>query len=235
MATFVLVHGSWAGAWCWSKVSPLLRGEGHAVYEQTLTGMADRSHLASRRVDLSTHVADVVNTIRYAGDRVVLVGHSYAGFVVTGVADKIPGSISRLIYLDANIPKTDRSSLFGDFSEIDRRTYKEEVRRRGDGWKLPKMKEFGPPAYDLSKAALRMMYSLGTPQPVRTYTERLALRGRYKAVPRTFIKCDWPTNPFDVGSLKDQGMQVVTIKSGHWPMISRPRVLARILSRAAAE
>jgi pimeloyl-ACP methyl ester carboxylesterase len=234
MATFVLVHGSWAGSWCWSRVSPLLRERGHVVHEQTLTGMGDRSHLASRRVNLSTHIADVVNTIRFAGERVVLVGHSYAGFVATGVADEIPESLSRLIYLDANIPKTSRSSLFGDFSERDRDSYKELVRVKGEGWKLPMVEEIGPPAFDISKADLKMMRSLATPQPARTYSERLDLTGRYREVPRTFIKCEWPGNPFDVGSLREQGMEVVTINSGHWPMLSCPSRLASTLDRCGS-
>lgn len=233
MASFVLVHGSWAGAWCWRKVTPLLRSKGHLVYEQTLTGMGDRSHLASRSVNMDTHITDVIKTIRYAEGHIVLVGHSYAGFVATGVADKIPERLSLLIYLDANIPKSNRSSLFGDFSTTDRKAYMREVRERGDGWKLPWLGESGPAGYDLSKADRKLMDELSTPQPIRTYTQRLSLTGRYSFVPRTFIKCEWPTNPFDIASLRKMGMDTVTMKSGHWAMLSKPARLAQILDDRA--
>lgn len=233
MSTYVLVPGSWSGGWCWREVTSQLRARGHTVYEQTLTGMADRSHLAAPRVDLETHIADVANTVRYAETSVVLVGHSYAGFVVTGVADAHPESISHLVYLDANIPKTKRSSMFGDFAEVHRRSYMEQVRRLGEGWKLPNQEDEGPYSADLSRATLKRMNLLATPQPVRTYTQRVKLTGRYRSVPRTFIKCLWEGNPFDPDDMRRQGMNVMTIRSGHWPMLSSPSKLARLLDRCA--
>ncbi len=233
MATFVLVPGSCAGAWAWTRVTRLLRGNGHTVYEQTLTGMGDRSHLASPKVTLSTHIADVANTILFARGRVVLVCHSYAGFVGTGVADRNPESLARLVYLDANIPKTSNSSLWGDFSEKDRRESKESVRTKGEGWFFPVVEEVGPPGFDISKADMKMIMELGRPQPAKTYSERLHLTGRYRAVPRSFIKCQWEGNPFDPETLKKQGMDVSTIKSGHWPMLSCPGTLATVLDRLA--
>src|SRR3712207_6254741 len=91
MATFVLVHGAWHGGWCWDRVAPLLRGAGHEVHAPTLTGLSERAHLLSPLVGLDTHVEDVVRLIDTFGLRdVVLVGHSYAGQVVTTVADRRP-------------------------------------------------------------------------------------------------------------------------------------------------
>ena len=89
MATFVLVHGAWHGAWCWRRVARMLTQAGHEVFTPTLTGVGERSHLLKPDVNLDTHILDVVNEMRWQElNNVVLVGHSYAGMVITGVAEK---------------------------------------------------------------------------------------------------------------------------------------------------
>src|SRR5438128_128006 len=102
MATFVLVHGAWHGGWCWKRVTPLLRAAGHEVYATTLTGLGERVHLASPNVGLALHVQDVVGVLEYEDLRdVILVGHSYGGIVISGVADRVPERLRHLVYLDA--------------------------------------------------------------------------------------------------------------------------------------
>src|SRR5689334_14895699 len=100
--SFVLVHGAWHGGWCWRRVADLLTDKGHKVYAPTLTGLADRSHVMSADIALATHVADIVNLIRWErlGD-VVLVGHSYAGFVISGAVEHVQPAIAALVFLDA--------------------------------------------------------------------------------------------------------------------------------------
>ncbi|MCA9864634.1 MAG: alpha/beta hydrolase, partial [Thermomicrobiales bacterium] len=115
---FVLVHGAWAGSWIWSKVIPYLRAAGHEVHAVTLTGLGDRAHLASPEITLDTHIADVVNTILYEDlHDVVLVGHSYAGMIITGVAEQVPERLSQLVYLDAQTPTDGQNSYDADFSD----------------------------------------------------------------------------------------------------------------------
>ena len=110
MAQFVLVHGAWHGAWCWRDVLPLLWQAGHRAHAVTLTGLGDRSHLLSPSIDLDTHIQDVVATIEAEElTDVVLVGHSYAGMLITAVADLIPKKLSRLVYVDAVVPKPGES------------------------------------------------------------------------------------------------------------------------------
>jgi pimeloyl-ACP methyl ester carboxylesterase len=105
MAVFVLVHGGGHGGWCWRKLIPLLRREGHEVYAPTMTGFGERIHLLDDSVDLETNVSDIAAVITYEDLwNVILVGHSYAGIVITGVADQVPERVSELVYLDANIP-----------------------------------------------------------------------------------------------------------------------------------
>src|ERR1700675_3292707 len=102
MTSFVLVHGAWHGSWCWKRVRRSLQEKGHEVFTPTLTGVADRSHLLSREVNLETHITDVVNLIQWEElSDVVLCGHSYGGLVISGVADRIPDRIGALVYLDA--------------------------------------------------------------------------------------------------------------------------------------
>lgn len=110
--TYVIVHGAWGGGWDWRAVDSMLTRRGHRVVRVTLTGLGERAHLASPEIGLSTHIADVVNTILWEDlHDVVLVGHSYGGMVITGVADRIPDRIRRVVYIDAMLPDSGESVL----------------------------------------------------------------------------------------------------------------------------
>src|SRR6185369_11445078 len=115
--TIVIVHGAWGGAWAFKKVDAMLRQKGFDVYRPQLTGQGDRVHLARPDIGLNTHIDDVVNMILYEDLRdIILVGHSYGGMVISGVADRVPDRIKRLVYLDALVPNDGDSvnSMFGD-------------------------------------------------------------------------------------------------------------------------
>ena len=140
MATFVLVHGAYHGGWCWKKLTPLLRAAGHEVVAPTLTGLGERVHLLTRDIGLDTHVQDVVNVLAYEDLRgVVLVGHSYGGMVITGVAERIPQHVRHLVYLDALVPMDEERSMKELYlwHNPDRWAYTEAQMRAGDGWLLP--------------------------------------------------------------------------------------------------
>ena len=110
MATYVLVHGGGHGGWCYGRVAPLLRAEGHDVYTPTLTGLGERAHLLDDRVDLHRHVEDVVAVLDFEDlYDVVLVGHSYGGMVITGAADRAARRVGRLVFLDAANPVNGQS------------------------------------------------------------------------------------------------------------------------------
>ena len=105
-STYVLVHGAWGGGWDWKHVDQLLTADGNEVYRPTLTGQGEHSNLASTNIDLDTHIQDIVNVILWENlHNVVLVGHSYGGMVITGVADRVPDRIQRLVYVDALLPE----------------------------------------------------------------------------------------------------------------------------------
>jgi pimeloyl-ACP methyl ester carboxylesterase len=112
MATFVLVHGAWHGAWCWRRVARLLTRKGHEVFTPTLTGLAERSHLLSPAIDLETHVLDVVNEMKWQElSNVALVGHSYGGMVISGVVEKMERAISSFVMVDAFLPETGQALI----------------------------------------------------------------------------------------------------------------------------
>jgi pimeloyl-ACP methyl ester carboxylesterase len=115
------VHGAWGGSWAFRQVGALLNEKGFSVYRPQLTGLGERVHLTRPDIGLSTHIDDVVNTILYEDlHDVILVGHSYGGMVITGVADRIPDRISRLVYLDAFLPNDGESAM--------------SLVRNGDAW-----------------------------------------------------------------------------------------------------
>jgi len=110
--TYVLVHGAWGGGWDWLAVDSMLTSHGHKVVRVTLTGLGERHHLASPNIGLDTHIEDVVNAILWDNlHDVVLIGHSYGGMVITGVADRVPDRIKRLVYLDALLPDSGESVM----------------------------------------------------------------------------------------------------------------------------
>jgi pimeloyl-ACP methyl ester carboxylesterase len=105
MATYVLVHGGAHGGWCYRYVAAILRDAGHEVYTPTLTGLGERAHLLGPGIDLDTHITDVVAVLHYEDlHDVILVGHSYGGMVITGVADRAPRPVGHLVFLDAATP-----------------------------------------------------------------------------------------------------------------------------------
>ena len=140
--TYVLVHGAWHGGWCWKYVREILEDSGHQVYTPSLTGLGDRVHMRNQNVNLSTHVDDIVNLIRYEGlSNIILVGHSYAGHVVSLVADKIKDKIKHLVYLDAVLP-TDGKSFVPFEVGVERM----KVAKEGYLMELPDMDFLGIPS-----------------------------------------------------------------------------------------
>src|SRR5215469_5433201 len=110
--TFVLVHGAWHGGWCWQRVADRLRSGGHSVFTPTLTGLGERSHLLREGIDIGTHIADVVNVMKWEQlTDVVLCGHSYGGFVISGVAEQMAPAIRSVVFLDAFVPNDGDTTL----------------------------------------------------------------------------------------------------------------------------
>ena len=227
-STYVLVHGAWHGGWCWKKVVPALRAAGHEVYTPTLTGLGERAHLANPAIDLATHVADVVNLIEAEElDEVVLLGHSYGGMVVTGVADRAAARLRRVIYLDAFLPEDGKSLL--DYLHPDRRAIINQGQIGGFVDPLP-LEIFGVTApEDVAWVRRHEMH-----QSYRTFAQPIHFTGNGGAgLPRTFVHCTHPpTGSFDQFAARvrdDPEWKFHELKTGHDCMITDPKGVIRIL------
>jgi pimeloyl-ACP methyl ester carboxylesterase len=229
MSTFVLLHGAWHGGWAWQRVAPLLHAAGHEVLAPTLTGLSDRAHLLSPQVGLGTHVQDVVALLEAHDAReVVLVGHSYAGQVVTGVADRLPERLAMRIHLDAFVGD-DGDAAIDLLPSTVAGHYREAVQGPGFGWLIPvrSLERLGvTDEDDLDWLTPRL-----TPHPWLTYTETLRLAGKGDQVPATFIECvDW-MRVFTAQAERAaaRGWPVREISTGHEAMVTAPAELAALL------
>ncbi len=177
MTTFVLCHGAWSGGWAWTGVAEILRRRGHLVFVPTYTGLGERAHLASPEVDLDTHIQDVRGVIEWQGlDDFVLMGHSYGGMVITGVADFEWRKISKIVYMDAFLP-ADGQSL-SDLTGPERAAAaKQAADEHGDGWLLPRPD--GSISDAMPAGGREWIERLGRPQPFKTMTQKLSLGGNH--------------------------------------------------------
>ncbi len=230
----VLVHGAWHGGWCWQRVLPLLRRAGVTTHAVTLTGCGERSHLLGPDIDLDTHIQDVCGLIEAEElQRVVLVGHSYAGMVITGVADRLqreePGLLARLVYLDASVPLPGESWSSAHPEQTRRARVAAAEAAGGLSMPAPDASAYGLEGPDRDWVNRRQR-----PQPFKVYQQPLSFDAdRVAAVPRTFIDCHRPALPtIDVSRRRvraEPGWQVLEMATGHDPMVSAPRELAQLL------
>jgi pimeloyl-ACP methyl ester carboxylesterase len=230
MAKFVLVHGAWRGSWIWQRVRRRLQGQGHEVFTPTLTGCADRSHLSSPDVDLETHIEDIVNLLKWEDlSDVVLCGHSYAGCVVTGAADRMPERISALVYLDAFVPE-DGQSVYDTLPPEQREQQVEGTEQSGQGWQVPPIPAA---AFNVNENDRDWVDRQSTAQSIATFQQPLKLAGGIDRVgPITYILAtDFPASPFRQFYVRAQtkGWKTLTIASGHDVMLDEPEELTRIL------
>lgn len=232
--TIVLVHGAWHGAWCWSRVLPLLRAAGVQAHAVTLTGVGERAHLMARGIDLNTHIQDVIGLIEAEElQHVVLVGHSYGGMVITGVADRLqreqPGRLAQLVYLDAVTPRPGESWSSQHTPETRQARIDTAAPSGGISFPPPDASVFGLEGADRDWVNRRQ-----TPQPLAVYQHALDFdAARVAALPRTFIDCTSPALP-TIAVMRqrvrsESGWQVLEMATGHDPMVSEQQALATLL------
>ena len=238
MATYVLVHGGGHGGWCYQKVKRILEAAGHEVFAPSMSGLAERSHLLSTAIDLDFHIKDIVQVLYYWDLRdVVLVGHSYGGMVITGVADRATDRIGKLVYLDAANP-TNGQSLVDVAGPII-----ESVRPMGtvvDGVELvllpaPEAGEF----YGVTDPGdLAWMAERLTGHPWRCFEQKLRLANEDAlwATPQYHIVCDstLATRDSDLMSMARAEGRLWHIDTGHDLMITEPEFVAKALMEVAA-
>lgn len=237
-ATFVLVHGAWHGGWCWGRVAQRLRAAGHHVFHPTQTGLGERRHLLSPDLTLATFVDDIAGVIEYEElDDVILVGHSFAGSVIRGVAGRLPERLRHLVYLDALIV-TPGTTPFDSFPEEIVTARRKLAEESSGGLSLP------PPLpsalgviepKDSAWLARRM-----TPQPLRVFETKLPSDHFLgDGVPRTYVACTAPRyEPFarihrEIERSGEYAWE--ELQTGHDAMVTAPALVAELLDRIARE
>ena len=234
--TFVLVHGAWHGGWCWSKVASILRGRGHTVVTPTQTGLGERSHLLSKSIDLDVFVTDMANVLKYEDLKdVVLVGHSFGGNAISGVADTMRDRIRQLIYLDAVILENGQS-VFSQLPKdvVDART--KAAQETSGGLSIPAP---APAAFGITDAAqTQFVQSRFTPHPFNTFVSPLKLANKVgNGLPTTYIICADPIyKPLEASRtwIKAAGWKTSEIRCGHDAMVIAPDQLADMLDGDSA-
>ena len=211
---------------------PLLRERGHELFTPTYTGLGERAHLAHKGVDLETHIADVLGLLQYEDLRdIVLLGHSYGGMVATGVADRAADRISRLVYLDAFVPR-DGQAAIDLVSPGARAARRAAMEASGEGWRIPP----NPLAPDTSAADLAWAGPLRRMQPAQTFMQPIRLTGEVEKLRRTYIYCrrksgDDPFRQFADRLRDDARWQYFELDASHSPNITAPEELAALLDR----
>lgn len=234
--TFLLVHGAWHGGWCWRDVAKELRRAGHAVFTPTLSGLGDRAHLPWAGIGLATHVRDIVNVIEAEELAAVrLVGHSYGGIVISGVAEYCADRLAHLVYLDALVP---RHGL----------THVELVPPRPGG-SLEQLRKSGGTATHLPAGSMEFLGVHDpeqvqwlnrhlTPHPLKTMTDPSDLpHDRAATLRRTFIRCTERArstmSSFAKAAASDPSWRYRELATGHDAMVTAPAPLARLLLEVA--
>jgi pimeloyl-ACP methyl ester carboxylesterase len=221
MTTFVVVHGAWSGAWGWDRVADILREKGHRVHVPTLSGLGERSHLAHLGITLTTHIEDIVNEMAWHDlTDVVLVAHSYGGFVATAVVERAAERVASIVYLDAFIP-------------ADGQSFEDMIGAKLTG-ELTPVPEIGGNEYP-TEAECDRVAALSTPQPTGTFTERLKVTGAYLKIARKsfILAAGWDGFGSFAAPLRDDpAWSVHELPCGHDVPLLMPAELAALLEQA---
>ncbi len=232
--TYLLVHGAWHGGWCWARVASQLRAAGHRVFTPTHTGVGERAHLLTAGISMDTFVQDLVNVIEFEElHDCIVVGHSYGGRSVAGLADCMPERIRRLVFLDAGLPEPGKSYL--DALPPERRAVRlRQAAESPGGLSIapPHDMDFGV----LDPADAAWVRSHLTPQPLGAYATPVRLDHPIgNGLPCTYIRCTEPafptTDPSARYAKSRADWDYLEIRTGHDAMVTAPRELSEILLR----
>ena len=236
MAVFVLVHGAWHGGWCWTRTVAALRDLGHEAHAPTLSGLGERSHLLNAEIDADTHVTDVVNVLRWRElEDVILVGHSYGGMVVTGIAGQMPERLRALVYLDAFVPEESGEAIFAKANPERMAGFRAQI----EAGAIALEPDAAVDTWTDDPATKAWLLAQCTPHPKGCFERGVTLTGREREVPaRHYILADRNRpSPFvaEYERVRDRdGWTCETIPTLHDAMVEAPRELAARLDAWAA-
>jgi len=231
--TFVLVHGGWHGGWCWRRVADLLERKGHKVFTPTMTGLGERCHLMDPKINLATHFTDIINVIKWEGlSDIVLVGHSYGGMIISGVAEQTHDAIGSIVFLDAFVPENG-DSLAVKASQPVRESIA-ALTQKGES----AMKPVPAAVFRVNEKDRGWVDAMCTPHPLGTMTDTIAITGaRDRIAKRAYIRAKgYPSVAFDgyQERLKSAaGWRIYEMPCGHDAMVDMPDRLTEILLEVA--
>jgi pimeloyl-ACP methyl ester carboxylesterase len=231
--TFLLVHGAWHGGWCWRRVAGILERQGHKVFAPTLTGVGERSHLLRAGIDLTTHVADVVNVMKWERlTDVVLCGHSYAGFVISGVAEQMETAIRSIAFLDAFVPDDGQA-----MTDVTRPAVREAIAAALARGEIA-VPATSAAAFFVNERDRTWVDAKCVPHPLGTMTQRIGLSGARERIARkSYIRAARPANPgFEAALARakaDPSWRTYEVPCGHDVMVDMPERLSEILLEVA--
>jgi pimeloyl-ACP methyl ester carboxylesterase len=218
----VSVHGAWAGGWQMKKVAPLLEAQGWKVYRPSMPGVGEHYPLATPAIGLEEHITDIVNLILFEDlHDIVLLGHSYGGMVITGVADRIPDRIKKLVYLDAALPENGES-----LNALMKHSGLDIGKMTKDGFIIP---VWVPPG---------KLPPVDVPQPLKTFDDPITLKNQEAVakIPSVYILTVDPgkkpeEDAFFIFSerAKARGWPVVVMDADHVPQWRKPEATAELL------
>jgi pimeloyl-ACP methyl ester carboxylesterase len=229
--TFVLIHGAWHGGWCWRRVADRLQAQGHKVFAPTLTGLGERTHLLTGDVNLDTHIADIVNLLRWENvTDACLVPHSYGGWPASGALERIGDRVSSIVWLDSFLPEDGQRSF--DFANPQSHAGTLAAIAKGELSRPAPKAEF----FMVNESDRAWVDSLLTPQPVAVAMQPIRLSGARERVARkTYIRAPrYPQPAFDQAYARckaDPTWRTLETQAGHDVMVDAPDWLADALLR----
>ena len=230
---FLLIHGAWHGGWVWNEISEILRYQRYSVSTPTLTGLGEKKHLLSSKITIETFIEDVVNHIIFENlNNIILVGHSFAGSVISGVADRLKDRIQKLIYFDAMI-------LIDGQKPFDI-TPKETVEQRielakkfGNNISIPAPSADAFGVFDIKKSLL--LEEKLTPHPLSAFQSKLILKNEVgNGIPLSYIFCTKPIYKSLESSrevVRKMKWPIFDLNAGHDAMLTHPKETLNLLMK----
>ncbi|GIS10230.1 MAG: esterase [Alphaproteobacteria bacterium] len=230
---FLLIHGAWHGGWVWNEISEILNYQGYSVSTPTLTGLGEKKHLLSSKITIDTFIEDVVNHIIFENlNNIILVGHSFAGSVISGVADKLKDRIQKLIYFDAVILKDGQKPFDIAPKELVKQRI-ELAKRFGNGISIPAPSADAFGVFDVKKSLL--LEEKLTPHPLSTYQSKLTIKNEIgNGIPLFYIFCNDPVYKSLESSRKvvrKLKWPIFELNAGHDAMLTHPKETLNLLMK----
>ena len=230
---FLLIHGAWHGGWVWNEISEILRYQRYSVSTPTLTGLGEKKHLLSSKITIETFIEDIVNHIVFENlNNIILVGHSFAGSVISGVADRLKDRIQKLIYFDAMILIDGQKPFDITPKEIVEQRI-ELAKKFGNNISIPAPSADAFGVFDIKKSLL--LEEKLTPHPLSAFQSKLILKNEVgNGIPLSYIFCTKPVYKSLESSrevVRKMKWPIFELNAGHDAMLTHPKETLNLLMK----